>query len=295
MDAKEIIDLTVEPEVIILDSSDHEGKTDPSPHNLNGSTLSLEEPSELKITQISQSAIVSNRNVPEAGPSSQNSAKKKSRKKKKRKRVVALNVDGGEEGEIIEVDTPEDSTQVSREQSRERTISSRNDANREKQYKGKGKEKAEPPNEDILHSNDGFESAPSESDNGAQHGPKSAKEVRKREKKRKRREKVASRERDSTSRARSPSPPLFFVDDKPAEVPTNVKPTVPSSSGRPETKVPEEIPALLLPAHVTVMESTGDNPIEIIQSPQIDSDDDYIDYLDYDDDRRVSPPILYGS
>jgi hypothetical protein len=95
------------------------------------------------------------------------------------------------------------------------------------------------------------------------------------------------------NRRRSTSPPspshnsaLFFVDVQPAEVKPSDKPSV---HGAIPVVVDDEARNLLLPAHVSVFGvAEGSIPVEIL--PPSDSegqDDDYIEYLDYDD-RKVS-------
>lgn len=90
---------------------------------------------------------------------------------------------------------------------------------------------------------------------------------------------------------------LFFVDTAPAPIPQDLAffdskpaPAPPSSSSTEESasvKTPET-PALLLPAHVSVLaENANGKPIEIIRPPSPVSEgedvEDFIQYLDYDD------------
>lgn len=94
----------------------------------------------------------------------------------------------------------------------------------------------------------------------------------------------------------SPSSPLsddlFFIDTTPTILPPALLPVRPMnepSSGRePPSKTSSS--KLLLPAHVAVI---GDLPVEIMSAPEmgVDGDEDYIDYLDYDD-RKVSTDAL---
>lgn len=116
-----------------------------------------------------------------------------------------------------------------------------------------------------------------------------------------------SRRRKNKSARSSPAPTsampnmddLFFVDTAPAPIPQDLafydsKPaTAPASSSSNSTedsasvKTPET-PALLLPAHVSVLaENANGKPIEIIRPPSPGSDDtdveSFIQYLDYDD------------
>ena len=120
----------------------------------------------------------------------------------------------------------------------------------------------------------------------------------------------------SNNRRRSLSPPLrptsssglalFFEDDKPAELPSTLQlpppPVLGSGSsdldavtGREDEKSEETpTPALLLPAHVSLIGELGQPgtiPVEIIPSDGEDSDENSgIEYLDYDDDRKVCNP-----
>lgn len=96
--------------------------------------------------------------------------------------------------------------------------------------------------------------------------------------------------RSSRSPRRKRTPPsepspsdsnLFFIDVNPTPLPITsifVVPTIVDNQAG---------PSLLLPAHVSVF---GATPVEILPSPNANSDEeDYIDYLDFDD-RKVSYP-----
>ena len=103
-------------------------------------------------------------------------------------------------------------------------------------------------------------------------------------------------------------PDLFYIDVSPSEIPISSRAALPISPIKPvitekseekeqdKEKGENEVSKLLLPIHVTVV---GDNevvPIEILPSAPIDSEDeDYIEYLEYDDDRRVSPSTSSSS
>lgn len=105
------------------------------------------------------------------------------------------------------------------------------------------------------------------------------------------------REQSSERSAREPHPSernnpnnLFFEDAARSEVPTTMKiqqkPTQPAQ----HVEVPDEpSAALLLPAHVSVLDQdTAVDPQQAAPPPESDSEDEgYIEYLDYDDDRRV--------
>lgn len=93
------------------------------------------------------------------------------------------------------------------------------------------------------------------------------------------------RKRDAPLPPQPPDPPLFFIDVEPADVKPADKPLARASADA----VGDDSPKLLLPAHVSVFGgSEGAIPVEIL--PPSDSeaqDDDYIEYLDYED-RKVS-------
>ncbi|KAL6307200.1 hypothetical protein BKA93DRAFT_728235 [Sparassis latifolia] len=81
---------------------------------------------------------------------------------------------------------------------------------------------------------------------------------------------------------------LFFVDVNHSDLPSSMKlnEQQPGSSGK--TPEQEETPMLLLPAHVSVFGEGGVDPVEILPpSNPVSDDDDYIEYLDYDDDRKA--------
>jgi hypothetical protein len=91
-----------------------------------------------------------------------------------------------------------------------------------------------------------------------------------------------------THRSHSPVPhfppsgvsPSFFVDVNPAPLPTM------DSSRQPPRA--DESSKLLLPAHVSVFGSAdGSVPVEILPPSNLPSNDDYIQYLDYDDSKVV--------
>ncbi|OSD04455.1 hypothetical protein PYCCODRAFT_1487261 [Trametes coccinea BRFM310] len=106
------------------------------------------------------------------------------------------------------------------------------------------------------------------------------------------------RKRDKARESES-SAPLFFEDVTPAELPATVKP--PDSVGGPSKSAPEastsanssagkSTDGLLLPAHVVIAEGGEDADASELKVPSLEGsdDEDYIDYLDYDDDRRVA-------
>jgi hypothetical protein len=93
---------------------------------------------------------------------------------------------------------------------------------------------------------------------------------------------------------RSPSPPpadedtLFFVDVTPVSVPSNAA-TIPPPLVAGTSATPADASALLLPAHVSILPSANGTSltVEIISEPEPHSDEeDFIEYLDYDD-RKV--------
>ncbi|KAI0371528.1 hypothetical protein BV20DRAFT_1120573 [Pilatotrama ljubarskyi] len=117
-----------------------------------------------------------------------------------------------------------------------------------------------------------------------------------------------SRERSKRKREHIPEPsaPLFFEDVTPADVPGTVKPeenvagpskpaqlTNSTTSAGSSEKSEKD---LLLPAHVLVVEGEEDADTSELKVPTpegSDDDEDYIDYLDYDDDRRAPGMVRY--
>lgn len=91
--------------------------------------------------------------------------------------------------------------------------------------------------------------------------------------------------------AREPQPDnLFFEDVVRADVPTTVRVQEKPSQPAHPAEVPDEPSAtLLLPAHVSVLDQGASvDQQQPAPLPASDSEDeDYIEYLDYDDDRRV--------
>ncbi|OBZ70099.1 hypothetical protein A0H81_09792 [Grifola frondosa] len=111
-----------------------------------------------------------------------------------------------------------------------------------------------------------------------------------------------SRSRDKRRHDKEPSKPsikddaLFFEDVKPAEVPIAahlvVAPTVNVVEGTSTSTSTN--PPLLLPPHVSVFGEDGVDPVEIhAPSPPGSDEEDYIEYLDYDDDRRAPGMVRY--
>ncbi|TBU43306.1 hypothetical protein BD309DRAFT_961038 [Dichomitus squalens] len=114
-----------------------------------------------------------------------------------------------------------------------------------------------------------------------------------------------SRERDGEKRSRDKASernaPLFFEDVTPAEVPAAAKlldgvagPSRQSGEARSNTLSSTESQAangLLLPTHVSVAEGAEAEALELgplaVPTPEVGSDEeDYIDYLDYDDNLK---------
>ncbi|KAJ7638788.1 hypothetical protein FB45DRAFT_827354 [Roridomyces roridus] len=99
------------------------------------------------------------------------------------------------------------------------------------------------------------------------------------ERKHRRKDREPSRERDHDRKDRrhdgSPLPKeqLFFLDDKPAQLPAEARYT-------PAQAQEEALRDLILPAHVSVF---GETPAEIpVAESDSDGEEDYIEYLDYD-------------
>ncbi|GJE87490.1 hypothetical protein PsYK624_035730 [Phanerochaete sordida] len=225
-------------------------------------------------------------------------ARKVGRKKKRKLTVV-----GDEDGEIVEAETTEGSGQVSRDDSREYTEAE----NEPKDVSGKpGKSKSKDSMiRSLLDRLADAEDLPTVHIEDDSYRPTSdSKEKKKKKKKRKRgdsdreRTTTASTVQDNAGNDRdgaASGSDLFFVDDTPANIPADAK--LPNSAPTPlsapstssATQNASDSSSLLLPAHVSYFEGedVGDGPIQIIPPPPPDSEDeDYIEYLDYDDDRR---------
>ncbi|KIP10394.1 hypothetical protein PHLGIDRAFT_33917, partial [Phlebiopsis gigantea 11061_1 CR5-6] len=202
--------------------------------------------------------------------------KRRSQRAKRRKQTIV----GSEEGEVIEIDGTEDSEQVSRAQSEERN------ATGESSRPISGKVAGDRTARNLLDRLADAEDARAPNSE-TEHRPSNSE--RKKKKKRKRRRD----DHEMETKGHDPLDSLFFVDDGPAEVPAAAKfrdPAIPSvsSADKANEQAVDDKPLLLLPGHVSVFEGTGDAPLEIIVPPEPDSEDeDYIEYLDYDDDRRA--------
>lgn len=85
--------------------------------------------------------------------------------------------------------------------------------------------------------------------------------------------------------------PLFYVDTDLVEMPISSRPSIivkPDPSKEDAEKERNDPPQLLLPLHVTIVGDDDIAPVEILPPAPLDSEsEDYIEYLDYDDDRRV--------
>ncbi|KZT06504.1 uncharacterized protein LAESUDRAFT_725955 [Laetiporus sulphureus 93-53] len=100
----------------------------------------------------------------------------------------------------------------------------------------------------------------------------------------------------SRSPAKDEAATLFFVDLEKIKVTLTSKPIQPA----PEPVNPNvgptlnEQPPLLLPAHVSVFGEGGVDPVEILPPSTPDSEDEgFIQYLDYDDNRRAPGMVRY--
>ena len=122
--------------------------------------------------------------------------------------------------------------------------------------------------------------------------PRRRSRSRERERERERRKRKREKEKAPESDAQ-----LFFEDVTPTEVPGTGRPSEPvagpsnlATSGSDVHSQSDN--GLLLPAHVSLTENGEDadgGPLKVPTPEGSDDDEDYIDYLDYDDDRRVSP------
>ncbi|KAF7789446.1 hypothetical protein EIP86_000391 [Pleurotus ostreatoroseus] len=297
--SKDIIDLTSDREIIVLDSEPEDTTAGPSKIPITRSSplqshLNTQSSSTV-VDAASRSATHTRSNSLEVGSSSQGQDdKRRKARRKKRKSSVVFEKEGGEDGEIEEVSVTEKEQPVD-------SLGVRKDAETyPERQSSKGKEKERDSRRVLSRrgSPERSRAASADEREDSTPKPKNPKDARKREKKRKRRDKVRQRDQDD-QRARSETPekqteelPLFYIDEEPAEIPALSKPTTDPPPNKPAPKPDEtaqsNTPGLLLPAHVTVFEGNGEAPIEILPPPPLDSeDDDYIEYLDYDDNRRA--------
>lgn len=292
MNGKEIIDLTAseDHEVIVLESGD-EAAEGPSKKRARRTPTASSSNGDMRSRQSSGKTDTTNGGA-EAG--AEGGKKRKVRRGGKGKAVGAEQKGGDEDkdGDVIELRT-EESVQTTREGSNERIAEGSSKVVAEGSGKAKAKDQVIRSLLDRLADAETVESEEKDSN--------SKPSKRKKNKKRKRRDNDTDRERTQTGQDFAivtgqediPDSSLFFVDEAPSEIPSAAKPStsasVPAPSNKSETTTEEDKPSLLLPPHVSVFEHQGDAPIQIIPPAPLDSDDeDYIQYLDYDDDRRVS-------
>lgn len=297
--SKEIIDLTSDREIIVLDSEPEDTTAGPLKLPITRSPPPSQQSAQASSTVVNAtpcSATQTRSNSLEVGSSSQGQDdKRRKARRKKRKSSVVVEKEDGEDGEIEEVLVTEKEQPV-------HSLGASDDPESYTETKSsKGKEKERDSRRVLSRggSPECWRTASAEEREDSTPRPKNPKDARKREKKRKRRDKVRQRDQDG-QRARSETPnkaaeelPLFYIDEEPADIPVSSKPTTDPLPNKPAPKPNETAQGnplgLLLPAHVTVFEDNGDIPIEILPPPPLDSeDDDYIEYLDYDDNRRVS-------
>lgn len=256
---QEIIDLTAsdDHEVIIIDSDDAEAGPSRKRSKTNGPSSRTGEGTQDEV------------NGADDGERTRKRRRKIDRKRRRRQTVAEE-----EDGEVVEID--EGSGEPSLEVSREGTDVE--DTRRRDKLSSRRRDK--PTSRSLMDRLGDV--------NGCSESRQEAPRPKKKKKSKKRRE-----DDDGPSGANAtadiPSgPSAFFIDDTPAEIPDVAKLKTIGDSSKP-TGEGADAPPLLLPAHVSVSDHNGDAPVQIIAPVAIDSDDDdYIEYLDYDDDRRVS-------
>lgn len=262
----EIIDLTAsdDHEIIVIDSDDPEAGPSRKRSKTNGQGSRTREGSQ------------DGANGTDGGDKTRKKRRKIDRKKRRMHTAA-----GEEEGEVVEVD--EGPGEASLEVSREGTDIE--DSRREDRLSSKRREK--PTSRSLM---DRLGDA-----NGRSEPRQEAPRPKKKKKSKRRKEDDNDGPSGTNAIVDIPlGPSAFFVDDKPAEIPDVAKLKATGDSSKPKGEGADP-PPLLLPAHVSVSDHNGDAPVQIIAPVVIDSDDDdYIEYLDYDDDRRVSwIPTLY--
>ncbi|KAI6003968.1 hypothetical protein EDD15DRAFT_1261280 [Pisolithus albus] len=111
------------------------------------------------------------------------------------------------------------------------------------------------------------------------------------------------REEEERENAQSGTPPevaaddsqLFYFDAVAVPVPDFINPEYARQPiDAPSEDCSQDENKLLLPSHVSLLapSTNGADPIEVIPPPIVDSDDDYIDFLEYED-RRVRSDCRY--
>ncbi|KAI0686503.1 hypothetical protein BC835DRAFT_1309489 [Cytidiella melzeri] len=301
----EIIDLTTsdDPDVVILDSDgslDSRAREFKDPTRSHASTQNRHEEGAREVIVVEEGA--------EKQPVTPLKKSKKARKKRKRA------LENVEDGEIVEDETANNSVQVSREVSTEGIVGEEQEmlnanpipttTTKKKKKKNSGVESrgllarlSDRP-KDVAQELD-VNSLENKSHDASGH----ITGVSDTGSKRKRREKARERQLNKSDALQPPSiddPPPFFIDDQPADIPNPVAaPALPPRFLAPtdivdETHSDPATTKLLLPAHVSVLQNNGDNPIVEITAPvAVDSEDeDYIDYVDYDGD-QVKGTIRY--
>ncbi len=299
MESQEIIDLTKFDAVEVID-------VDAAPNELQHSPADPKRATPLK----ENTSVI----VVEDDLDQQTSKLSKKRKKPRRKKKRAIvDVDGGEDGEVLEVETADDSAQISREVSDEESASEEpvvstpsSTKKRKTKSSAKGQLNLLARISDASTSvNHGLNGDRYDEDRD-EHRDQSKTPSRTRKKQKVREKQRANRQLGKQDAELSPpppdEPPPFFIDDKPTELPNNSKGTLPPpallaspAANEPSTSTSKATSdKLLLPPHVSVLEFDGDLPIVEIKAPEpLDSEEeDYIDYVDYDGDQVVSTPLI---
>ena len=293
---QEIIDLTKSdgPEIIVLDDDGSTQKVPAGkePHSSNALGQAERDTSREDGVDV---IIIDDDTEPKT---KQSKKRKKPRRKKKRSIVSA---EGGEDGEVVEVETANNSEQVSREVSdddgdgEERVTSNASSSRKTKDVPSLLARIQDAPapveqdqEEDISERN---------ADDDSLDEPESSAKTKKKRKARKRPSK-----RNAEPSPPPDEPPPFFVDESAAEIPNSVltvlaPPALLAPLGAVEGHTSTNIDKLLLPPHISVLELNGKTPIVEIKAPQpLDSDEeDYIDYVEYDGDQVVSKLVAASS
>ncbi|KAI0089241.1 hypothetical protein BDY19DRAFT_132957 [Irpex rosettiformis] len=297
--SQEIIDLTRSdgPEVIVLDDDGPSQSSTGKEPRRSGAAKETKRDTPLE----EDSEVIVIEDEEEQQSSKPSKKRKKARRKKKRSLVDA---EGGEDGEVLEVETANTSTQISREVSdvdsigQEQDVPSRTPGKRSKRN---AKERlgllARITDVPALLQQDLIEDNSEDDGDDTLDGSKSSNKLKR---KRKTREKPrANRKPSKQNKEPSPpsdEPPPFFIDNGPAELPNNSLSVLPppvllAPLAVSDGSIHTDNNKLLLPPHVSVLYLNGDTPIVEIKAPEpLDSDEeDYIDYVDYDGDQVRGP------
>ncbi|KAI0784851.1 hypothetical protein C8Q75DRAFT_372465 [Abortiporus biennis] len=282
----EVIDLTQSPEPEFIDLASDDEAAESRPTSRRSRKRSRNEEDGTNESTAGPSNITSRNGSGRVTPTENKGMEGKERERKKRRRTKkrkVVDAEVSEEGELLDADDDLNDGEYM--------------INGGKSDKGKAKDPMQT-RQSLLNRIEGASEQLLAQSPSKSSSTKNTESKLNRAQKRKKRAKEKERGERAGSRSRSKSPghasvnSLFFVDTIPLEIPTPVKTksSADTVSGAPinADEQADDAP-LLLPAHVSVIgENANGIPIEIISPPAPNAgEEDYIEYLDYDDDRRA--------